>query len=612
MIYIMPKIPLLFRPIKHILKNLKEMLIVSWQADSGLLIMTFLLSGIGAFFPILSSYLYKLLIDDIVNYSGLVVTLPFVIVAVLASRFVLNVIANFTTNNWKSTFVDILFRNRMQNELNYRFYEKVSKLNLQHLEDDKTQDLITKAIDTFTWRPPDYVRRATFVFADIVEYISAFILLIPYGLIIVFLSTLVAIPEFFLRTKYGKLQWSIYGSGAPEVRKLWYYRSLLSDVTSIIESRIFQSQKLLLGKFKKIQEYLYQLNKKPLVDYLILSPAPQIVVAVFFFVVAVWKLPDVLKGTMSIGDYTFFISLLDRLVSGASGVIVDFGLMYENNLYVDYYLDVMKLSDVIKVSENPKKINLTNFPPVIEFKNVTFSYPKSKKKALNNVSFTINSGENIAIVGPNGAGKTTIVKLICRFYDVTGGEILVNGVNLKEVDLDDWYKYLGTLFQNFIHYNLTVRENITLGDTGGKNYNEARMIDAAKRSGSYEFIKEMPEGFNQMLGKRFERGKELSQGQWQKLAIARAFYEDAPILILDEPTSAIDAESEYKIFKNLHKYYKDKTLFLISHRFSTVRNADKIIVIDKGRIIEEGSHSELLLKKKVYAGMFEKQAIGYR
>lgn len=602
----------LVKPIKHILSNLKQMLLLSWEADKTLVILSFALSGVSAFFPILSSYLYKILIDSIVSAQKVAVTLPFIIVAVLASRFILNIVNNFTVRSWKNTFVDILFRNRLQNELNLRFYEQVSQLDIPHLEDDKTQDLIAKAIDTFTWRPPDYIRRATYVFTDLVEYLASFVLLIPYGLLIVVLSTLVAIPEFFLRTKYGKLQWSIYGSGAPEVRKLWYYRNLLSDLTSIIESKIFQSQKLLLAKFKRIQEYLYELNKKPLVEYLAVSPLPQIAVGIFFFIVAIWKLPEVLHGNMTIGDYTFFISLLDRLVSGASGLIVDFGLMYENNLYVDYYLDVMKLPRVILPPEQPQKINLTHFPPVIEFKNVTFSYPKAKRKALNKVSFKINSAENVAIVGPNGAGKTTIVKLICRFYDVTGGEILINGINIKELDLNDWYKYLGTLFQNFVHYNLTVKENITLSDTSKGSYNEAKMIDAAKRSGSYEFIKELPQGFDQMLGKRFERGKELSHGQWQKLAIARAFYEDAPILILDEPTSAIDAEAEYQIFKNLNKYYQEKTLFLISHRFSTVRNADKIIVIDKGKIIEEGDHKQLLAKKGTYARMFEKQAIGYR
>jgi ATP-binding cassette subfamily B protein len=283
--------------------------------------------------------------------------------------------------------------------------------------------------------------------------------------------------------------------------------------------------------------------------------------------------------------------------------------MYENNLYVNHYFDVLSLPKIVKEPKNPVKLS-SNILPKIEFKNVSFSYPGTDNPVLKNLTFSIESNENVAIVGPNGAGKTTIVKLLCRFYDVTGGEILVNGVNIKNIKLSNWYKFLGTLFQEFMHYNFTVKENIILGRPDF--YDRKLMVDAAEKSGASEFIKKLPKKYNQILGRQFEGGAELSQGQWQKLAIARAFYESAPILILDEPTSAIDAEAEYDIFNNLLKFYKDKTLFLISHRFSTVRNADKIIVLKEGEIVEIGSHQELLSNNKLYARMFKKQAIGYK
>jgi ATP-binding cassette subfamily B protein len=214
------------------------------------------------------------------------------------------------------------------------------------------------------------------------------------------------------------------------------------------------------------------------------------------------------------------------------------------------------------------------------------------------------------VVGKNGAGKTTMVKLLCRFYDVDSGEILIDGINIKDVSLADWYQYIGTLFQEFMHYDFTARENIMLGNTDVVD--EKKMIEAALKTGADKFINSFPNKYDQLLGRQFEGGTELSQGQWQKLAVARAFYQSPPILILDEPTSAIDAEAEYEIFQNLKKLYENKTLFLISHRFSTVRNADKILVLDGGIVIEEGSHERLMKKNGLYAKMFMTQAQGYK
>lgn len=483
-------------------------------------------------------------------------------------------------------------------------------LDIAHLENPQKEDLIAKAQDTFTWRPPDFLRYFSYFSTNFIQYLSAFIILIPFGWQVPFLLSLVTLPRLYLRTKFGQIQWSIYGSGAPEVRKLWYLRWLLSHKTSVTETRIFQSQKHLLRKFKGIQNYLYRINKKPVRDFLKVLIFPQFIEVCAAFALALWKLPAALSGEISVGDFTFFIALLSRLTDSASDIVLNFGEMYENNLYVDHYFEVLNLPRIIKKPKKPISLGKALQPPKIEFKNVSFAYPGSEKLVLKNINFEIKPGENLAIVGRNGAGKTTIVKLLCRFYDVTSGEILINGINIKKIDLAEWYKFLGTLFQEFMHYDFTVKENIMLGNTQVKD--EKLMREAARKSDATEFIIKLPNKFNQLLGRQFEGGIELSQGQWQKLAIARAFYQGAPILILDEPTSAIDAEAEYEIFLNLHKSYKDKTLFLISHRFSTVRNAEKIIVLEEGKVIEQGSHEELLKKNGLYAQMFLKQAKGYK
>jgi ABC-type multidrug transport system fused ATPase/permease subunit len=300
--------------------------------------------------------------------------------------------------------------------------------------------------------------------------------------------------------------------------------------------------------------------------------------------------------------------MIDQLSGNATSAVANFGEMYEHNLYIDHFFEIQELPRLIKESPNPVIFkNISS--PKIEFKNVYFRYPKGQL-VLKNISFTINPGESIALVGANGAGKSTIIKLICRFYDVTSGEILINGVNIKNLKLSNWYEHMGTLFQDFVHYYLTVRENIVLGNPS--KIDEKQIRAAAKKAGADEFIEKLPKKYDQPLGREYEDGEELSIGQWQKLAIARAFYRSSPLLILDEPTSAIDAEAEYEIFNNLEKAYKNKSLILVSHRFSTVRNANKIFVIEDGKIAEHGTHDRLIKLNGKYASMFNIQAKGYK
>lgn len=594
----------------HVLNNLGKMLSLAWNTDKFLTVGYFGLSGLGAFFPIITSYIYKLLIDNLVATQNIATSIPLILISFLGARYIFNVAQDFIMWALKGTYFDFLFRYKIQNVLNYNFFQKISNLDIGHLEDPKTEDLIAKATDTFTWRPPDFLRGFSYLFNSFIGFTAAFFLLIPYGVYIPFAIALASVPRLYLRAKFGKLEWSIYGSGAPEVRKLWYLRWLLSTKTAVIESRIFQSQKELLSRFKNTQDYLYTLNKGPVDQFLKVALPPQILEVLVVFAFAYLKLPVVLSGGMSVGDFTFFISLLDRISYSLADMILNFGAMYENNLYVDHYFEVLNLPKIVNEKDKPAKIMKKTDPPKVEFKNVSFSYPGSKTKVLNGVSFIVNPGENVAIVGKNGAGKTTIVKLLCRFYDVASGEILIDDVNIKDLRLSDWYSYIGTLFQEFMHYDFTARENIMLGNANLKD--EKKMKEAAQKSGADDFIEKLPKKYDQLLGRQFEGGVELSQGQWQKLAVARAFYQFPSILIMDEPTSAIDAEAEFEIFQNLKNLYKDKSLFLISHRFSTVRNADKILVLDEGIITEEGSHEDLMKVHGLYSKMFSTQAIGYQ
>lgn len=249
------------------------------------------------------------------------------------------------------------------------------------------------------------------------------------------------------------------------------------------------------------------------------------------------------------------------------------------------------------------------FPPKIEFVNVTFKYPGSKRYVFKNLYLNIDTSEEIAIVGQNGAGKSTLIKLICHFYEPSSGKILINGIDLREIEIENWYQQLSYLSQEFNHYhNLNLRENVSIGNP--KVSDDKKVLVALKKADA-DFINKYPEGLETLMSYRYG-GEEPSWGQSQKIAIARVFYRDSPVIILDEPTASIDAVSESKIFNGLYKTIKDKTLIIVSHRFSTVRNAKRIIVIDKGKIVEQGSHRDLLKLNGIYAKSFNLQAKGYQ
>lgn len=596
--------------LNKLIQNSRKLLRLAWKTDSKLTLNYYLTAAVGSIAPALGGIAMKYVIDYIqfqqeTNLSG---SIPLVLLLVLATFYLVSIFEDVVFYGLNYSYLDFLFRYKLQNRVSFEFYRKVVNLDIAHFENTDTQDLITKTRDTMLWRVPDYLRHFRDFFSNIVGYISAFVVLLPFGIWIPLTITVFTLPRIYLRAKYGALQWSIYGSGAPQSRKLWYLGWLLQTPTSIKEMRIFQSANSILKRYEKIQNYLYNLNKKPLDKYLKVRNFPIILEIAVLFIIAYLFLPSVLTKAITIGSFTLLLNMMGRLNTNAASSAQRIGELYEGSLYVDHFFDTINLPKLVKESKNATKFEKIE-PPKIEFRNVEFSYPDGPK-VIKNLSFTIEPGESVAFVGHNGAGKSTIVKLLCRFYDVDKGEILVNGINLKRLSLSNWYKFLGTLFQEFTHYHFKVKDNITLGNPDKDS--EQEMIEAAKKSGAHDFIQNLPNKYETMLGREFEDGEELSIGQWQKLAIARSFYEEPPVLILDEPTSAIDAEAEYEIFNNLQKQYTNKTLILVSHRFSTVRNANKILVIEDGELIEKGTHDQLMKLKGNYAKMFKLQAKGYK
>jgi ABC-type multidrug transport system fused ATPase/permease subunit len=596
--------------LRDIVLNAGRLLRLSWRMDPYTTSVFYAISFLGALVPVVTTYLFTQLLDQIQFAQNSATTIiPIAIVSILATRSVVNLLQDMVLYAYTQTYLDHIFRYKLQNKISYDFYKKVASLDIGQFEDPKIQDLVSKVKDMMLWKIPDYVRIFSYLFGNIIAYTSAFVVTIQFGWWVPLLVTLATIPRLYTRIQYGNIQWSVWDGSAPQSRRLWYLSWILHEKTAVREMRVAQTSDTVLGMLRDLQKKLYDLNKKPLDQYMRALIAPPIVEALVLLLIALLFVPDVISNAMTIGTFSLLVSMLAQLNSNTASAAWDLSSLYENNLYVNQYFKLLRLEPRIKSPQRAVKLKGTK-PPRIEFRNVSFAY-EGGKNILHNVSFVIESGQSVAFVGHNGAGKSTIIKLLCRFYDVTEGEILIDGKNIKDIDLQSWYAYLGTLFQEFVWYHLTVRENITLG-TRHKG-TQKDIIAAARKAGAHDFIMKLPQTYDQPLGREYENGEELSGGQWQKLAIARAFYQQPHILILDEPTSAIDAEAEYEIFNNLEKQYADeKSLILVSHRFSTVRNAEKIIVLDEGKIVESGSHAGLMKDKKLYARMFLIQAEGYR
>ncbi len=596
------------KPVRELLKNIRKVLVLSWRIDRKLFMFTIVLAVANALFPIALSYTFKLVLDELIKVQGQAAVITVTLLAFFSLRYAIELIFDFTSV-LQYDYVDQIYRFKTENYLTYKFTEKLSSLDIAHFDDPDTQSLVQKARENYPWRIVNFIGSSGLfgTFTSLITFAGAFVVLLSFGQWIPVILTLAVIPRFVLRNRLTKVQWSVFNQNIPESKELSYLRGELEDNNALKEVRIFQAAPALLKKLNALQQFIFNTIKKPLRRFTFYLFIPIGIEMAVLFSMAYLKLGPTVAGALTIGSFSFYISSLERIFNSSQRAIAGLGRLYENSLYVGYYFDVLNLPRLIKEREPGYVFDEIN-PPEIEFQNVSFSYTDGPK-ILKNISFKLEKGKHLAIVGPNGAGKTTLIKLLLRFYDPSDGQILVNNHDLRDLKLDNWYKFVSILFQDFNKFFLTVKENILLGNTD--IINETKMRKAAEKSGAAEFIENLPKKYNQRLGRRFEESTDLSIGQWQKLALARAFYEEAPVLILDEPTSAIDAEAEEQIFENLYKVYENKSLILISHRFSTVRNADKIIVLKDGKIAEEGNHESLMKKKAIYASMFKKQAKGY-
>ena len=587
-------------------------LAVSWTYKSSkfLTFIIFFTAIVGGLLVIVEPYVFKLIIDSITKSSELNLASKFGlgIVGILIVYGIARVLKGLL---WDiQTTIKKIHTQRLDRYATQEMMSKISSLDVVYFEDPEYYNTLTKA-NTNLWRVNEFLWECTFLLTQLISLLVIVGALLSFDWRIVVLILVGAIPGIILSMKSARITWGIFDSASPISRQAYYYKSLMTDSPQAVkEIKLFGLQSHFLKRFDYlIGKYMKKQEKSALLESLFMIGIGFI--EAFLSIIATWfVVKGYLDGRIGIGDVAFFWALLFQFADHARWVVRLIGSMNISATFVTYLLRILNFKPQIVEIKNPK-IFPNKLEKGIEFRNVSFKYPKAKNWSLRNVNFFIKPGESVALVGENGSGKTTLIKLLCRLYDVSEGEILIDGININEYSLDELYENLGVIFQDFMRYEALVGENIGFGRVNVKE--KEKIHRASVKAEAWDFIKDLEDKYKTQLGKTLkEKGVELSVGQWQKIALGRAFFRDAQILILDEPTAAVDAKAEYRLFQKLKHLTKKKTTFLISHRFSTVRMAHKIIVVDKGKVIEMGSHRELLNRNGEYAKMFRLQAEGYK
>jgi len=422
---------------------------------------------------------------------------------------------------------------------------------------------------------------------------------------------IITIPGWLLRFKYGWLRWRISFIRIPEERLMYYYFQLMTSKEAAKELRLFgladHLAKLWRNAFRGFMKQDMQIAAQANgADFVASAFRTATLVGLYAYVIY----RTVTDARVTIGDLFLYTQAMERTLESMGYVFDSISELYENTLFVSNLFEYLKQEPQITPPEKPALVP----SPIrhgIRFEGVSFRYPGCPENVLHDVSFEIGVGEKIALVGENGAGKTTLVKLLSRLYDPQEGRITVDGIDLRQIDPKEWFRQFGIIFQDFVKYWVTARENVGFGQLEYVN-DLPRIRAAGDKSGATDCIERLDKSWDTVLGRFFTEGHELSVGEWQKVALARAFLREAQVLVLDEPTASLDAKQEYEIFKRFNELTQGKTTILVSHRFSTVRMADRIFVIERGRLIESGSHDELVSLGGIYADLFDRQASAYR
>lgn len=590
------------------LKHIPKFLSLVWQSHRGLTLAVILLRLINAGTPLASLYVGKLIIDEVVrliattgtdsyNYLWTLIALEFGIA--LFSDLLLRSI----------TLVDALLGDLFSNESSVMLMRHAAKMDLKQFEDAEFYDKLERARRQTVGR----ILLLSQILAQIQDSVA--IIFLATGLVflnpwLIFILVLAVIPSFLSENYFNRSTYSLARNWTPERRELDYLRYVGASDETAKEVKIFGLSEFLIERFKHLADRYYLVNRSLAIKRAAWGGIFNTLGNLGYYAAYLYIVWQTIQGKLSLGDLTFLAGSFNKMQSTLQGILSRFSTISQNALYLQDLFDFFAMQPSIISSKEAQK------PPLIiqsgfTFENVGFKYANSEIWALRQVSFHLKAGEKLALVGENGAGKTTLVKLLERLYDPDEGRILLDGVDIRNYDLLEYRKLIGVIFQDFVRFQMNISDNIAVGQID-ERLNRSKIEYAAQQSLANSVIEKLPEGYDQMLGRRFGKGIELSGGEWQKVALGRSYMREAQLLILDEPTAALDARAEYEVFQRFSELTQGKSAVLISHRFSTVRMADRILVLSKGQMVEIGSHEELLEQNGLYAELFHLQAQGYQ
>lgn len=590
------------------LKYLPRFFKLIWETDKFLFSVNLLMRLIKSVIPIMSLWVGKLIIDQVIfqinaeekDLSQLWIYLGLELTLAILSNGIGRVI----------DLSDGLLGDLYSNKSSADIIVKSAQIELSQLEDASFYDKLERARRQTTNR----VSLMSTVLSQMQDFITVFSLiagLIVFYPLLILILIVAIIPSFINEIKFSGASYSLTRSWTTERRELDYLRYIgASDVTAK-EVKLFNLSEFLKNRFSILADKYYQANKKLAMKRAAWGSFFSIIGDLAYYGAYVSIIIRTVSGLITVGDLTFLAGSFERLRNQLQMIFSRFTRITESALYLKDYFDFMDQDLSTENEQDFKPLGDFVIKEGFYFDNVSFKYPEAENYVLEDITFKLEAGDKLALVGENGAGKTTLVKLLLRMYKPSEGRILLDGKDIWTISSEDYQSLFGVIFQDFVRYHFTARENIAIGKIDELDDDE-KIIYAAEKSLADQVIETLPNGYDQQLGRRFHEGKELSGGQWQKMALARSYMKNAQVIVLDEPTSALDARSEFEAFKRFTELTKGRTAVLISHRFSTVRMADRILVLKEGRIFEMGSHEELLENKKLYAELFNYQAQGYQ
>ncbi|MCP9496115.1 MAG: ABC transporter ATP-binding protein/permease [Pyrinomonadaceae bacterium MAG19_C2-C3] len=637
------------------LRYVPSLLGLVWQTHRAYTMLMLALRLSRAFVPVASLWVAKLIIDRVIIVRGETTADAGIVASLVASgvwRLVALEVAIVLVGeilSRASSLVESLLGDLFSNKISIRLMEHAATLDLYQFENPAFYDSLERARRQTTGRI-GLLTQLFQMMQDAVTLASLAFALVVFNAWLLVLLTLAVVPSFLGATHYAALEYSLLFRWTPERRMLDYLRFLGASDRTAKEVQMFNLAPWLVARYEKLSTRFYEENKRLSIRRSVTASVLSVVGTLGYYGAYVVILAQVIGGAITIGSLTFLAAsfarsrdLIERLLAGANSI-------YTQALYLKDLFAFFETRPTITAPANARRVP----QPIREgfrFENVGFRYPEAEQWAVRGVNFTLNVGERIALVGENGAGKTTLTKLLARLYDPTEGRITLDGIDLREYDIASLRESISIIFQDFVRYDLAFDANIGVGSiegigdylasseeqraghgqtsngkkNGKRNRKKAddgasgsnievpeRIVTAADKSLAASLLPRLSEGYGQMLGRRFDGGVDLSGGEWQKIALARSYIREAQILILDEPTAALDARAEYEVFNRFSELVTGRMAVLISHRFSTVRMADRIIVLQNGAVAEEGTHDELVAQSGLYAELFKLQAAGYR